>query len=137
MNELPSLETLVIPDLAEPIVAWRDWRVVGDKLVGQRGMVWTDTDVTAACYPGVLWSAYGSTTSDPNGPDLLAFVTSGNAVSVRPIRPATARHHDTEVPAIRCCGVYAYREPHNRQVCNLDQAFPFVYGEVFLWGRVL
>ena len=119
-------EAMVVPDLTEPIVGWRGWRVHPS---------WVEP------------SPFGPTPSvsfdDPNGPYLGAM----NDLICWPKRQALeAECHRTfcgmlvfgpegcvEHPNSICtCGIYAYNDPK-----LLRHDFRGVVGQVALWGKVI
>jgi hypothetical protein len=116
---LDSFETIEAPDLAEPIDAWRIWRVVVDGGRCRLGSVVKPT----------IW---------PSGDALVAQCLRTSRVS-RWFRRRRGEPHG--VPASSCeCGIYGAALRECGQYLNLapmDTSAPRVLGRVSLWGTVI
>ncbi len=96
------------PDLIEPVVGYREWRIRDAELVSPYVDVpWGADPVTAVCLP--------------------------RSDRVRVARGATG--HLEDAPAPHCaCGIYAYFEPYRRE---WSPAYGWlVAGAVILWGKI-
>jgi hypothetical protein len=104
---LPESAGLQPPDLIEPVVAFRSWRVVDGALRSvYLPQFWTEREVTATCM--------GSEAPDEHAP-----------------RTAPPGHR---APDRGCtCGVYAYYEP-DKNFPTVD--YRGVIGIVSLWGTI-
>ncbi len=103
----PDAADFQTPDLIEPVVAFRSWRVVDGALRSvYLPVFWTERDVTATCM--------GSEAPDAHAP-----------------RSAPPGH---SAPDRGCtCGVYAYYEP-DMNFSTVD--YRGVIGIVSLWGTI-
>jgi hypothetical protein len=99
--------TAAAPDLVEPVVGFRKWRVVGDRLTSPYiPLRWEQAAVHARCYPANRTLVFGRGWLDAP--------------------------HDAPHPACKC-GVYAWHAlPSAGPVPDPDRAF----GVVALWGRI-
>jgi hypothetical protein len=95
------------PDLLEPVVGFRKWRVVGDHLTSPYiPLRWEEAVVHARCFPANRSLLFGEGWLD--------------------------EPHDAPHPACRC-GVYAWHSlPTAGPVPDPDR----VFGVVALWGRI-
>jgi hypothetical protein len=117
---LAEIDVGPIPDLAEPLEAWRVWRV---------GMC--DGRV-------VLKSLFSGTVWEPTVP--LAAVCS--SVRRSRWRPWRVRAHDHAAPALGCrCGIYGVQSVSAARQYIDCAPFPYrddrVIGRVALWGDVV
>lgn len=97
----------VPPDMIEPVVGFRQWRLREDKLLSPyaSSIVWDESPLRAQCMPGLF-----------------------------PVR-GTSWTHSTPAPARHCaCGIYAYFEPCMQW--ELVYNVSLVPGAVILWGRI-
>ena len=95
------------PDLAEPVVAFRAWRVVdGDLLSPYIPCRWDGPVMHAECYPANRALLFG--------------------------RGWLAEPHDPPHPECRC-GIYAYHRPGTQPYYG---EFQWVDGIVSVWGRI-
>jgi len=97
----------VAPDLIEPVVGFRRWRLSGDRLLSPFvDIPWDGEPIRARCL--------------------------GDAPRVR----HTGRDHHEPAPAPDCvCGIYSYFRPLSSWVQPWAEAGP-VAGAVVLWGRI-
>ena len=96
------------PDLVTPVVAYRAWRVVGDRLLSPNIRIrWEGRTLHATCLP----------VQRPIMPGHDGWVTEAH----------TAPHPDCE------CGIYAYHRPGRR---NWFGEFDWVEGVITVWGRI-
>jgi hypothetical protein len=96
------------PDLIEPVVGFREWRIRDGQLVSPYvDLPWEAGPLRATCLP--------------------------RSDRVRVARGATG--HREPAPAPQCaCGIYAYFEPYRRE---WSPAYGWlVAGAVILWGRI-
>src|SRR5215210_7456769 len=95
------------PDLIEPVVGFRKWRVVADHLTSPYiPLRWDEPVAHARCYPANRTLLFGAGWLD---------------------EPHDAPHPDCK------CGIYAWHEPPAiRPKRDVDEAF----GVVSLWGRI-
>jgi hypothetical protein len=95
------------PDLIEPVVGFRKWRVVRGHITSPYvPLRWSEREVHARCYPANRSLLFGAGWLD---------------------EPHDAPHPDCK------CGVYAWHDPPQRgPIPDLRQAF----GIVSLWGRI-
>lgn len=97
------------PDLVTPVVAYRAWKVVGDRLLSPNIPVrWEGRVMHAECLPVQRRIMKGA----PEG--------------------WLAEDHVSPHPACQC-GIYAYHEPGRR---NWFGEFDWVEGIVTVWGRL-
>ena len=94
------------PDLIEPVIGFRDWRIVDGKLASRHlPMLWTEPTAHAECYPTGGYEF--ASELDPN--------------------PHSA-------PGVGCsCGIYAWYQPHG-EFSIIDVRG--VSGIVTLWGTL-
>lgn len=96
------------PDLVEPVVAFRAWRVVGERLLSPNIPVrWEGRVLHAACHP------------------VGKRIMLGHQGWV-------AAEHASPHPECQC-GIYAYHRPGRR---NWFGEFDWVEGIVTVWGRI-
>ena len=96
------------PDLATPVVAFRAWKIIGERLVSPNIPIrWEGRTLHAECHPvqkRIMLGHRGWLEADHASPDP------------------------------RClCGIYAYHRPGRR---NWFGEFDWVEGVVTVWGRV-
>jgi hypothetical protein len=100
--------TAAAPDLFTPVVAYRAWRVVGDRLLSPNLPVrWDGRVMHAACLP------------------VQRRIMRGFAGWVAEQHPSP--HPDCQ------CGIYAYHRPGVR---NWYGEFDWIEGIVTVWGRI-
>jgi hypothetical protein len=98
----------VAPDLVTPVVAYRAWRVVGERLLSPNIRIrWEGRTLHATCLP----------VQRPMMPGHDGWVD----------EPHAAPHPDCE------CGIYAYHRPGRR---NWFGEFDWVEGVITTWGRI-
>lgn len=99
----------VAPDLIRPVVAYRAWKVVGDRLLSPLIPVrWEGRTMHAECHPyqrRIMLGAQGGWVADA---------------------------HVSPHPACKC-GIYAHHHPGRR---NWFGEFDWVEGIVTVWGRL-
>jgi hypothetical protein len=97
---------LAAPDLVEPVIGFREWRLRGDRLLSQHtDVAWEGETMAAECLPGRF--------SVHRGPGL----------------------HADPSPAPDCaCGLYACFEPYRRWASSVD--WTLIAGAAALWGRI-
>ena len=95
------------PDLIDPVVGFRKWRLVRDRLTSPFiPLRWEASEIHAECYPANRTLMFGR--------GWLA-------------EPHAAPHPDCK------CGIYAYhRPPHRGPIPYLDR----ITGVVALWGKI-
>lgn len=95
------------PDLIEPVVGYREWRIQGTRLVSPfaSSVTWGREALKARCMPNLFPVGRGTET------------------------------HSAPAPASECvCGIYAFFEPMWRWEAGASGRL--VAGAVILWGRI-
>jgi hypothetical protein len=111
-----------VPDLPEPIVAYRAWRRLGKHLASALGGsdIWRPEEpLRARCLGGLY------------GPPLWRR----GPMSFDYVEPEPPPHRS---PALQCgCGIYGYKTAaHMEQTMGSLRSANIIVGEVLLWGRV-
>ena len=98
---------MTAPDLVEPVIGFRAWRVIAERLTSPYIPVrWEGRLMHAECYPANRNLVFG--------------------------RGWLAEPHTSPDPRCRC-GIYAYHRPHQAPYVG---EFEWVTGVVSLWGRM-
>lgn len=148
-------DVVEVPDLAEPIVGYRTWRLGYEFFLGVDEL---------ALLAVTSWGDWSSAVTCQNGADAIwqpgqntAWCTGqGRTCREREALGDDAKCNQTNLPRTRCsCGFYAYKEVswlrhmNTGQSCihthhpiwlpNGAQHMPLCYilGEVWMWGRVV
>lgn len=158
---LPDPDQVVVPDLPEPIVAYRTWIVDPNGWLSSPmfRVVWpADGPIVACCAEPALshedlppdrWQPPQSVVGPPH-PDPSRYLLPGRLLP-RPGAPARVRVHPVPCPPSDCthrghgCGLYGIRDPHQLDQRMTSWAAPTmggdgwwrVLGEVWLSGQVL
>jgi hypothetical protein len=95
------------PDLVEPVIGFRAWRVLDDRLLSPYiPCRWSGREMHAVCYPANRALTFG--------------------------RGWLTRAHDSPHPECKC-GIYAYHRPGSRAYFG---EWEWVEGIVSVWGRI-
>jgi len=97
----------VAPDLVEPVIGFRAWRVLDDRLLSPYiPCRWAGREMHAVCYPANRALTFG--------------------------RGWLATAHESPHPECKC-GIYAYHRPGSRAYFG---EWEWVEGIVSVWGRI-